>query len=247
MDQTKNSEIWDALYKAWESGTGVGISYPTEALVIFLSNLAKGQGVAEYFDDLGSEKSSKRRGGGNAVEIGFGSVANLKLLREFDFFTSGVEVSLEAVERGRKALQSEADRRFREIELSIWNPINPLPFPRQSIDLVVGLQCVYYNLDFNHFLREVHRVLRPGGRLLMSFFTPRHDYLRYSEPVSAGLIQFSQDHPNPRLRGLTLLSPGSKEDLDNLFQSRFRDISIFTTESDQTPIFESWWYVDARR
>lgn len=63
MDQTKNSEIWDALYKAWESGTAVGISYPTEALVIFLSNLAKGQGVAEYFDDLGSEKSSKRRGG----------------------------------------------------------------------------------------------------------------------------------------------------------------------------------------
>ncbi len=43
-----------------------------------------------------------------------------------------------------------------------------LPFPDSSFDLVVLFEAIYYLPDAGLFVREAHRVLRPGGRLLVS-------------------------------------------------------------------------------
>jgi len=91
-----NSEIWDQLYKSYEKGKPIGISYPTEALVIFVSNLRKGKDVVKYFLDVGEEHSVRTGFSGKALEIGFGSTANLKMLKEKGFDVYGVEVSNES-------------------------------------------------------------------------------------------------------------------------------------------------------
>lgn len=45
-------------------------------------------------------------------------------------------------------------------------PIETLPFPAESFDAVLALNVLYFNDGTNGMLRSLHRVLRPGGRLV---------------------------------------------------------------------------------
>jgi SAM-dependent methyltransferase len=47
-----------------------------------------------------------------------------------------------------------------------------LPFPERSFDTVVLFEALYYLADARRFLDEARRVLRPGGRLLVSSVNP---------------------------------------------------------------------------
>lgn len=233
----ESTRIWNDLYRSFESGKPLGIEYPTEALVRYVANQRKGSSVQEYFADAGREHSIKRGFDGNALEIGFGTVANLKMVREKGYSCHGLEVSKEAVERGRQVLEAEG---IRDVELRHWEP-GAIPFPDGHFKLVYGLQCIYYNLDLAATVAEIHRVLAPGGKFLFSFFSDRHGYADFLEPVEGKIRRWKMDHPNERLRGGALWQPSSKDDLLELFKD-FKNTRVFTTESDQTPIFESWWY-----
>ncbi len=66
-----------------------------------------------------------------------------------------------------------------------------LPFADQSLDIVVLLETLYFLPSADAFLSEAHRVLRPGGRLLVSCinkdcpdFNPNHPlyFDRYGAP-----------------------------------------------------------------
>ncbi|MBP6786032.1 MAG: class I SAM-dependent methyltransferase [Candidatus Promineofilum sp.] len=56
--------------------------------------------------------------------------------------------------------------------------VTALPFADASFDLVTSFDVLYHRAvgDYRHALREFHRVLRPGGRLLLRL--PAHDRLR---------------------------------------------------------------------
>jgi len=234
---SNNSEIWDQLYKSYEKGKPIGISYPTEALVIFVSNLRKGKDVVQYFLDAGEEHSVKTGFSGKALEMGFGSTANLKMLKEKGFDVYGVEVSKEAVKRGTEG-------GFKNLHL--WNPKDDFPFESESFDVVVGLQCIYYNTNFAAFEKKLHKKMKPDAQFIFSFFSRKHSYMGYTDFVEPGLVRFNNSHPNKRLVGCTLLSPPDEDALRKLFPS-FKDVRVFTTESNQTPLFESWWYVTGRK
>lgn len=232
-----NADIWDHLYQSYEKGKPIGITYPTEALVIFVSNLRKSKDVIEYFLDSGKEHSVKTGFSGKALEIGFGSTANLKMLKEKGFDVYGVEVSEEAVKRGK-------EQGFDNLYL--WNEGSDFPFQSEYFDLVVGLQCVYYNTDFREFEQKLHKIMKPDAQFVFSFFSRKHSYMGYTDLIEPGLVRFNDSHPNKRLVGCTLLSPIDEVALMKLFPS-FRDVRVFTTESNQTPLFESWWYVTGRK
>ncbi len=240
--QDKTIEVWDNLYLSYEKGKPLGILYPTEALVIFIATQKKPKSLGGYFDDKGKEYSVRNAFSGNALEIGFGSIANLKMVEEKGYKCYGLEVSSEAVRRGKKQLKNEG---LETIKLAHWNPTK-IPFPDNFFSLVYGLQCIYYNLKINKVIKEVERVLSPGGVFLFSFFSTSHTYMDYINSVSGVISRWSKNHPNPRLRGCYFIQPQSKNELAEWF-SDFKDVRVFTTESDQTLLFESWWYVSGNK
>ncbi len=228
----KTIKIYEKLYKDYEKNKPLGIDYPTEALVIFVSNLRKNK--KNYFADYNNEKSIKKNFKGKALEIGFGSIANLKMLQEKGFECFGSEVSLEAIRRAKKFSKNI---KFKTMKNSKLN------YPKNEFDLIVGLQCVYYNLDFRKFIEEeVFKILKPSGKFIFSFFAKEHSYQNYIEKNSEGISQFSKKHPNKRLIGAKLYAPKKKKELLDNFKI-FKNVKLFTSQSDQTVFNEAWWYV----
>ena len=68
-------------------------------------------------------------------------------------------------------------RRFPEISFAQHDPANPLPFARDTFDAVWCCDFLDRIFDPTVVLRELHRVLVPGGRLLVT--VPDHGSLRH--------------------------------------------------------------------
>jgi ubiquinone/menaquinone biosynthesis C-methylase UbiE len=114
-----------------------------------------------------AEVESARNGGRrplNILDVGCGTGANLEMLSEFGE-AEGVDISGEALtfcrERGLENVkQGEAEA---------------LPFADSSFDLVTGLDVVEHLDDDLAGLKEMRRVLRPGGHALV--FVPAFMFL----------------------------------------------------------------------
>ena len=110
------------------------------------------------------DDSNRQSSALNILDVGCGTGANLEMLSEFGA-AEGVDVSAEALSfcqaRGlRNVKQGEAEA---------------LPFEDNSFDLVTGLDVVEHLDDDRAGLKEMRRVLRPGGRALL--FVPAFMFL----------------------------------------------------------------------
>lgn len=83
-----------------------------------------------------------------------------------------------------------------------------IPFPDSSFDLVIANHMLYHVPDRPLALREIHRVLRPGGHLLASTISERHmaevhelvDRFVSSRPTDAGQGRFTLENGPGQLR-----------------------------------------------
>jgi SAM-dependent methyltransferase len=72
-----------------------------------------------------------------------------------------------------------------------------LPFRAGSFDTVLGLSMLYHLPEPSRLLEEAHRVLRPGGILLLEFeqmvpfHDQPHDYFRYTRNGAGWLLERS--------------------------------------------------------
>ena len=96
--------------------------------------------------------------GVETLEIGTGTGGMLHTLLGRGMRARGVEIN--------PALIAESRRWFGELPVQAVTGVD-LPFPAAAFDLVLSFDVFEHIKDSDAHLREVHRVLRPGGRYLV--------------------------------------------------------------------------------
>ncbi|MGA9858841.1 MAG: class I SAM-dependent methyltransferase [Solirubrobacteraceae bacterium] len=127
-------------------------------------------------DDLHPPDLALRRGfalrnvapGDRVLDLGCGAGDLTADLASTGAHVLGIDVAEAALRRARRR-HPELD--FRRAEIG-----EALPIEEQSCDVVWASEVIEHVADTEHWLREVRRVLAPGGRLLLT--TPSHGRLR---------------------------------------------------------------------
>lgn len=99
--------------------------------------------------------------GRRVLDAGCGSGPIFSDLRDGGATVTGMDASAGMLDQARTRLGDDA-------ELVLADLGAPLPFDDDSFDDVVVSQALHYLQDWGPALRELHRVLRPGGRLIVS-------------------------------------------------------------------------------
>lgn len=114
--------------------------------------------------------------GRRVLEVGCAAGALTEALVERGARVIGIDASRAMIEIARRRLGRRA-------ELQVADVSRPLAFqPTGSIDLVVGSLVMHYLEDWVPALREFHRVLTPGGCVVISTHHPGEDWRWFSRP-----------------------------------------------------------------
>ena len=100
--------------------------------------------------------------GWTMLDIGCGGGATLKrlLMRSKGAQVYGIDISEESVEKARKVNANVLDRQVFVTQGSA----EKLPYDDNKFDLVTAVETVYFWPDLPNCLKEVRRVVKPGGR-----------------------------------------------------------------------------------
>jgi SAM-dependent methyltransferase len=122
------------------------------------SELAEPQNVGLFTDALDAAAVAA---GTDVLDVGCGSGLALALADERGARTSGIDISAPLLEVARRRVP---DADLREGGLDV------LPFADQSFDAVLAINALQFAVAPAAAVREIHRVLRPGGRLAIGGF-----------------------------------------------------------------------------
>jgi ubiquinone/menaquinone biosynthesis C-methylase UbiE len=106
--------------------------------------------------------------GERVLDVGCGEGAFAAALDDHGAAVVAVDVAAEPLRR--------AAARYRGLDVRLVPEAAPLPFDDDSFDVAWAGELLEHVVDVVGLLDELHRVLRPGGRLLVS--TPNHPPLR---------------------------------------------------------------------
>jgi SAM-dependent methyltransferase len=121
------------------------------------------------------------------LDAGCGSGPLMEALRAKDAVVCGFDLSPAMVERARRRLGEDA-------ELGVADLGAPLPYPDNAFDLVVASLSLHYVEDWTTTLAELRRVLKPGGRLIVSIIHPTVYAIVYPEADYFALTRYSEDY-----------------------------------------------------
>lgn len=202
------AEQWAAFYSA-----GAGNVYPDENIVRLLRG--------KYADVPRS---------GRALDVGFGRGANLVFLARSGFEAHGLEVSQASVDAALP-LAAQAGVKLTVGLLSGTT----LPYPDGYFDLILSWGAVYYygaRALVAEALNDFHRVLRPGGALLMSVIHPNSFMVRrLSDDLGDGAHRIDRDDPHDNRFGMQIFYDGTSSGWRRLL-ARFDEVDEGYAEID---------------
>ena len=103
--------------------------------------------------------------GRRILDAGCGAGQLFAALRERGAIVTGIDASTGMLEEARRRLGDDAD-------LQVADLASPLPFPDDAFDDVIASLVLHYLEDWEPTLREMRRVLTPGGRLIVAVDHP---------------------------------------------------------------------------
>ena len=135
------------------------------------------------------EVSSEHR----VLDVGFGGGVALRLVAERAAFAAGIDHSAAAARAAGELFEGEIARGEVRIEEA---GVDSMPFDDASFDRVLGVHTIYFWPDPERGLREIVRVLKPGGRLLLATDAKaapkaiaRHGFTSYTEAQQSELLR----------------------------------------------------------
>ena len=126
---------------------------------------------------------------GRALDAACGTGRHARRLADLGHEVTGVDLTPEMLERARERVP---EARFAEGDL------RALPAPDAAFDLVVCGLALAHVPDLRPAVAELARVLRPGGRLVVSVLHPFQAHLGWHAPFrgSDGARGFVREHPH---------------------------------------------------
>ena len=112
--------------------------------------------------------------GRRVLDAGCGSGPLFAALRDRGAIVTGIDKSAGMLEQARRRLGDDADLQVAELG-------SPLPFPDHRFDDVTASLVLHYLQDWGPALAELRRVLKPGGRLIVSVNHPFSENLWHRE------------------------------------------------------------------
>jgi ubiquinone/menaquinone biosynthesis C-methylase UbiE len=112
--------------------------------------------------------------GRRILDAGCGSGPLFAALRDRDAIVTGIDKSAGMLELARRRLGDDAD-------LQVADLGSPLPFPEDTFEDVTASLVLHYLEDWGPTLAELRRVLKPGGRLIVSVNHPFRENLWHRE------------------------------------------------------------------
>jgi 2-polyprenyl-6-hydroxyphenyl methylase/3-demethylubiquinone-9 3-methyltransferase len=107
---------------------------------------------------------------GDAVlDLGCGAGIFTRWIQEAGFQATGVDVAENALERARKNAAPQC-------QFLLMGPDGKIPGADEQYHAVWSTEVIEHVLDVSQFLREIHRVLRPKGLVILT--TPYHGLLK---------------------------------------------------------------------
>lgn len=123
--------------------------------------------------------------GQRVLDAGCGSGPLAAALRDRGAIVTGFDLSAAMIDLARQRLGADAD-------LHVADLGEPLPFDDDAFDSVVASLCLHYLEDWAAPLAELRRVLRPGGRLIVSVPHPSAYLVNYPDRDYFAVTQYSE-------------------------------------------------------
>lgn len=125
--------------------------------------------------------------GRRVLDAGCGSGPLSAALQARGATVTGFDVSAAMVDLAHRRLGEDADLHVADLGA-------PLPFPDAAFDDAVASLVLHYLADWSGPLAELRRVLRPGGRLLVSVNHPGAYPIVYPGTDYFSLTRYSEDY-----------------------------------------------------
>lgn len=125
--------------------------------------------------------------GRRILDVGCGSGPTMAALLERGADVTGLDSSAAMIGLARERLGPDAD-------LHVADLAEPLPFADDEFDDAIASLVLHYLEDWSGPLAELHRVLRPGGRLLVSVNHPVIFPVVYPDADYFAVTKYTEDY-----------------------------------------------------
>jgi len=185
--------------------------------------------------------ADKLSAGESILDIGCGDGRHLVFFdkdREFDAY--GIEPTGELAEIARKnARDAGAEVTVRE------GTSRNIPFSDDQFDHLISWNSCYYmgethEFDFQSHVREYHRVMKPGGTIVLSIPKPTSFIFQDADEVRKGYIEVKNDPFGVR-NGSVLRKFHSDEDIVDAFSPQFSAFTVASIHDDFFGFNYHWW------